>query len=189
MVEPQGKAESVDLGLAELCLPVADSSATQQALLLQSAITEGRCRPTCDFARSGAEVARQQCCHQPNQLSHERPRMASLPVQARPLCQVCDIQFATTFCEDCDDRAAAVVVANGEESKAPREVGVCGPLCLLRHVEGRYQPHEPDESSRTYEAMVHLITAPDSQVDEEPNGVDVGLGDRCKILLQWQMTL
>ena len=65
-------------------------------------------------------------------------------------------------------------------SKAPEEVGVCGPRCLLRHAEGRYQSHEPDESSETYESMVHLITAPDSRMNEEPNGADDGLGDQSQ---------
>ena len=49
---------------------------------------------------------------------------------------------------------------------------------MLRHVEERYQQHEPDESSEFYESMVHLITAPDLE-SEEPNGVRAhGLGDQ-----------
>ena len=51
MVEPEGKAGGANIGPAAGCLPVADSSATQQALLLRSASTKGWRSPTCDFAR------------------------------------------------------------------------------------------------------------------------------------------
>ena len=56
MVEPEGKAGGANIGPAAGCLSVADSSATQQALLLRSASTKGWRRATCKFARLGVAV-------------------------------------------------------------------------------------------------------------------------------------
>ena len=55
---------------------MADSSATQQAPLLQSASTKGWCRPTCDFARFGVAVAGKQRRYDPgirNELEDKVP--------------------------------------------------------------------------------------------------------------------
>ena len=55
------------------------------------------------------------------------------------LCAVCGSRGVELNCQCC-----------------PEMVSICGACCLLRHVEQRYERHEPDEESERFEAIRSL---------------------------------
>eukprot|EP00973_Karenia_brevis_P029251 4033926-Karenia_brevis.AAC.1 len=63
--------------------------------------------------------------------------------KVKDACLVCDTRKGTVECPCC-----------------PEPIMVCGSCCLLRHVEGRYEKHRPDESSEAFEQFFSLKDDP-----------------------------
>ena len=78
-----------------------------------------------------------------------------VPVQGDTVCQVCDTRPSVTRCECCE-----------------QQIRACGACCLLRHTEGRYEPHRPDEASATFEYVATLCDSL-APVVSSPQGTPV----------------
>ena len=70
---------------------------------------------------------------------------------AETVCSVCETESVVTECACCKSKT-----------------GVCGACCLLRHAEGRYQLHQPDESSDAFEQCCAMRDLPQEPSKVEP---------------------
>ncbi len=61
------------------------------------------------------------------------------PQQKNQLCVVCENRASIASCGCC-----------------PNPTQVCGACCLLRHTEGRYQVHKPNETAEVFESFMNM---------------------------------
>ena len=65
------------------------------------------------------------------------------PQQKDQLCVVCENRASIASCGCC-----------------PNPTQVCGACCLLRHTEGRYQVHKPNETAKVFESFMNMEEDP-----------------------------
>jgi len=86
---------------------------------------------------------------------HIHDDLAAEIAQIGPLedmCAVCEMRPVLASCGCCEKPA-----------------GTCGACCLLRHTEGRYQVHKPDETSTTFEQIAALVDSSPTPVRLHPS--------------------
>ena len=91
-------------------------------------------------------------------------------LQGKPsqeICQVCEVSPTVVSCGCCQEQRS-----------------VCGARCLLRHTEGRYEVHRPNEESEEFERMCSC-TEESGEEDaigremKDPGVHVLELGDEC----------
>ena len=91
-------------------------------------------------------------CEAEMMFSQKKAQHSGIPKDS--LCPICESRCAEVSCGCC-----------------PSPVRVCGSCCLIRHTEGRYQKHEPDEESERFDQIAKLEDPPKIRCKEPSKGL------------------
>jgi hypothetical protein len=75
-------------------------------------------------------------------IDDKAPELAQIG-PSEEMCAVCETRPTMAQCGCCE-----------------KPVGTCGACCILRHTEGRYEVHKPDETSETFDYVAKLEDYP-----------------------------